>query len=213
MVRHASVVLGFLAENLCSGARAGIHKDLAVQRGRKRVIRSRAKCGPPPSCLTMSAIAGLAVAQDSMTDAGSGWAPEFKMAGRQIITLAEAIPAEKYGWRPGPGIRSVSEVLMHTASGNYFFLQSMGVNAGEDLPKDPGKSVTAKGDVVRWLKASFEAVQENYPKIDKQKAVKFLGHDATCEGVLLRALAHANEHLGQMIAYARMNGVIPPWSK
>ncbi len=50
--------------------------------------------------LTIGAIAGLAAAQDSMTDAGAGWAPEFKMAGRQIITLAEAIPAEKYGWRP-----------------------------------------------------------------------------------------------------------------
>ena len=57
--------------------------------------------------LTMGAIAGLAAAQDSMTDAGAGWAPEFKMAGRQV--------------------------LMHTASGNYFFLQSMGVKAGEDL--------------------------------------------------------------------------------
>ncbi len=66
----------------------------------------------------MGAIAGLAAAQDSIADAGAGWAPEFKMAGRQIITLAEAIPAEKFGWRPGPGVRSVSEVLMHTASGN-----------------------------------------------------------------------------------------------
>ncbi len=162
--------------------------------------------------LTMGAIAGLA-AQDSMTDAGAGWAPEFKMAGRQIIALAEAIPAEKFEWRPGPGVRSVREVLIHTASGNYFFLRSMGVKAGEDLPKDPGKNVIAKVDVVRWLRASFEAVQESYPKIDQQKAVKFLGHDATCEGVLVRALAHANEHLGQMIAYARMNGVVPPWSK
>ncbi len=72
--------------------------------------------------------------------------------------------------RPGPGVRSVSEVLMHTASGNYFSLQSMGVKAGEDLPKNAEKSVTAKADVVRWLKASFEAVQENYPKIDKQKS-------------------------------------------
>jgi hypothetical protein len=85
------------------------------------------------------------------------------------------VPAEKYGWRPGPGVRSVSEVMMHTASGNYFSLQSMGVKAGEDLPKNPEKSVTAKADVVRWLKGSFGAVQENYPKIDKQKAVKFLG--------------------------------------
>src|SRR5579884_454039 len=163
--------------------------------------------------LTMSAITILAAAQDSMTDAGAGWAPEFRMAGRQLIALAEAIPADKYGWRPGPGVRSVSEVLMHTASANYFFLKSMGVHAGADLPKDPEKTVIAKPDVVRWLRASFDAVEENYPKIDKQKAVKFLGHDATCEGVLLRALAHANEHLGQMSAYARVNGIVPPWSK
>src|SRR5438309_3224316 len=109
--------------------------------------------------LCMSALAGLATGQDSITDAGAGWAPEFKMAGRQIIAVAEAIPADKYGWRPGPGVRSVSEVLMHTASGNYFFLHSMGVKAGDDLPKNPEKSVTAKADVVRWLKASFDAVQ------------------------------------------------------
>jgi uncharacterized damage-inducible protein DinB len=163
--------------------------------------------------LITSAITQMAAAQDSMTDAGAGWAPEFKMAGRQIIALAEAIPAEKYGWRPGPGVRSVSEVLMHTAATNYFFLQAMGVKAGADLPKNPRETVTVKADVVRWLKASFDAVQENYPTIEKTKAVTFLGHDATCEGVLLRALAHANEHLGQMIAYARVNGVAPPWSK
>src|SRR5689334_19934162 len=108
--------------------------------------------------LTMSAVVGLAGAQDSITDAGAGWSSEFKMAGRQIIALAEVIPAKKYGWRPRPGVRSVSEVLMHTASGNYFFLQSMGVKAGEDLPKNPEKSTTAKAEVVRWLKASFEAV-------------------------------------------------------
>ena len=71
--------------------------------------------------LMMGAVAGLAAGQDSMTDAGAGWAPEFKMAGRQIITLAEAIPAEKYGWRPGPGVRSVSEVLMIRPRGFTFF--------------------------------------------------------------------------------------------
>src|ERR1043166_8214749 len=113
--------------------------------------------------LTIGAIAGLASAQDSMTDAGAGCPPEYKVDGRQILARADARAAEKYGWRPGPGVRSVSEVLMHTASGNYFFLQSMGVKAGEDLPKNPEKSVTAKADVVRWLKASFEAAQETYP--------------------------------------------------
>lgn len=105
--------------------------------------------------LILGATAGLAIAQDGTADAGAGWAPEFQMAGRQIVALAEAIPAEKFGWRPAPGVRSVSEVLMHAASGNYFFLRSMGVKAGEDLPKNPEKTVTAKADVVRRLKASF----------------------------------------------------------
>jgi hypothetical protein len=181
MVRHASVVFGFLVKfSVLPLAQVftRIWQCSVAEASDKIACKMRATI----FLLTMSAIAGLVAAQDSITDAGAGWAPEFKMAGRQIITLAEAIPAEKYGWRPGPGVRSMSEVLMHTASGNYFFLQSMGVKAGEDLPKDPGKSVTSKADVVRWLKASFEAVQENYPKIDKQKTVKFLGHNATCEG-------------------------------
>lgn len=163
--------------------------------------------------LSLAALASLAVAQDSMSDAGAGWTPEFKMAGRQLVSLAEAIPAEKFEWRPAPGVRSVSELLMHTASGNYFFLRSMGVKAGEDMPKNPEKTVVKKAEVLQWLKASFEAVEQSAPKIDKQKVVKFLNHDATCEGVLLRALSHANEHLGQLIAYARINGVAPPWSK
>ena len=75
-------------------------------------------------------------------------------------------------------------MLIHTASGNYFFLRSMGVNAGQDLPKSPEKTVTAKAEVLRWLKASFDPLMENYPKIDKHKSVKFLGHGATCDGRL-----------------------------
>jgi uncharacterized damage-inducible protein DinB len=161
--------------------------------------------------LTICAITRLAAGQDSMTDAGAGWAPEFKIAGRQIIALAEAIPAEKYVWRPGPGVRSVSEVLMHTASGNYLFCNLSASRQARICRRSRQESVTAKADVLRWLKASFGAVQENYPKIEKQEPVTFLGHDATCEGVLLRALAHANEHFGQMIAYARVNGISPPW--
>ena len=127
--------------------------------------------------------------------------------------LAEAIPAEKYGWRPGPGVRSVSEVLMHTASGELLFFVIDGYEGRRGSAEESGKECDREDGRGAMAKASFEAVQQNYPKIDKQKAVKFLGHDATCEGVLLRALAHANEHLGQMIAYARVNGVVPPWSK
>jgi hypothetical protein len=111
----------------------------------------------------------------------------------------------------GPGCPQRERGADAYGVGKLLFLRSMGVKAGEDLPKDPEKSVTVKADVVRWCKVSFEPVEENYPKIDKQKAAKFLGHDATGEGVLLRALAHANEDLGEMIAYARVNGVVPPW--
>jgi uncharacterized damage-inducible protein DinB len=146
---------------------------------------------------------------------GQGWLPEFELATRQTMQLAEAMPADKYAWRPGPGVRSVSEVFMHIALGNYFLLGQAGVKVPVDLsklPKDPEKSIAAKADVVKFLKTSFDAVRESYPKADRQKKVQFFGKEVTADGVFLRLLIHINEHMGQSIAYARMNGVVPPWS-
>jgi len=141
--------------------------------------------------------------------------PEFTLATRQLLQLAEATPAEKFGWRPAPGVRSISEVYVHLAVGNYLLLERAGVKSGFDmttLPKDPEKSITSKGDVIQLLRSSLETVSKGYETADRQKKVQLFGKEATAEGVFLRILVHNNEHMGQAIAYARVNGVAPPWS-
>jgi hypothetical protein len=72
--------------------------------------------------------------------------------------------------------------------------------------------VTAKADVVRWLKDSLAAVRASHNTVDGSKTVKFLGADVPASHVMLRLLVHNHEHMGQAIAYARMSRVTPPWS-
>ena len=145
-----------------------------------------------------------------------GYLPELALTSRQLLQLAEAVPAEKFGWRPAPGVRSVSEVYMHLAVGNLYLLERAGVKAPVDLtklPKDPEKSITGKAEVIKLLRTSLDAVASAYKTADRQKKVQIFNRDAVAEGVFLRILLHNNEHMGQSIAYARMNGVPPPWSQ
>jgi uncharacterized damage-inducible protein DinB len=148
---------------------------------------------------------------------GEGWLGELDHASRQLLQLAEAIPAEKYSWRPAPGVRSVSEVFMHLAIANHFLLTQAGVAPSFDLKslgKEPEKSKTAKDEVIAFLKGSFELLRASYATTDKQKKVMLFGKkEVTADSVFVRILVHNHEHMGQMIAYARMNGVVPPWSK
>jgi uncharacterized damage-inducible protein DinB len=142
--------------------------------------------------------------------------PEFNHASKQILALAEATPAEKFSWRPAPGVRSTSAVYMHIVKGNYMLLTQAGVAAPAAYAKLPANfeaTVTAKAEVIQWLKDSQDAVRAAYPKADQQKAVTFFGQPTTAASVFLRLLVHSHEHMGQAIAYARMSGVVPPWSK
>ena len=145
---------------------------------------------------------------------GQGWEGEFDLASSHNLDLAKAIPEAKYGWRPGPGIRSCSEVFMHIAVGNYFLLGQAGIKVpgAPKIDQNTEKTVTAKAEVIDFLLASQDAVRKGSTGIDRKKAVKFFGQDSTVDGVLLRLLVHNHEHMGQMIAYARMNGVAPPWT-
>jgi uncharacterized damage-inducible protein DinB len=158
-------------------------------------------------------LADVAAAQPA--GLGQGWLGEFEVASRQLLQLAEATPEEKFAWRPAQGVRSIGEVYVHIAIGNYFLLDQAGIKTPVDRSKlkEPEKTITAKADVIKFLNDSFEAVRANYPTADKQKAVKFFGSDTTVDGIFLRLLVHNHEHMGQSIAYARMNGVAPPWSK
>lgn len=134
---------------------------------------------------------------------------------KEVLGLAEATPADKYGWRPGPGVRSISEVYMHIAGANYFLLGFAGVKPPAGLDREMEKNVTEKSKVIDELKKSFAHVRAGIAATsdaDLDKPVKFFGSDSTVRGVLLTAANHEHEHLGQSIAYARMNGIVPPWT-
>jgi uncharacterized damage-inducible protein DinB len=145
-----------------------------------------------------------------------GYDGEWKHVSQQLIALAEATPPEKFTWRPAPGVRSTSEVYMHIVDANFYLLSITGPKMPADLTEELEKTVTAKPEVIAWLKRSLEAVKTAHaaetPK-DLQRKVKIDDRDATVDGMYLRIIVHANEHMGQLIAYARMSGVVPPWSK
>ncbi len=134
---------------------------------------------------------------------------------KKAVSLAEAMPADKFSWRP-QGARSVSEIFMHIASGNFGFMRLLGVEppAGMD-PRALEKTVTEKTKVVQVLKQSFEHVRQAVLKTsdaDLRKSVTFFGQPSTIQNVLYVVGTHQHEHFGLGIAYARINGVVPPWT-
>jgi len=155
-------------------------------------------------------------AQDPLDGLWQGYDGEWRHVSNQLIALAEATPADKFAWRPAPGVRSTSEVYMHIVMGNFWLLSVTGPKMPPDLKADAEKTVTSKPEVIAWLKRSLDAVKQAHlaadPK-DMSRKVKVEGHDATVDGMYLRIIVHANEHMGQLVAYARMTGVVPPWSK
>ncbi len=141
---------------------------------------------------------------------------DLKGLQKKFVDLADAIPQEKYTWRPGNGVRSVSEVFLHVAGANYAIPGFMGtpIPAGLDL-KTLEKSTTDKSQVINQLNKSFESAEaavEGMTNADFAKPLKKLGPDANYGDVVYLLVTHAHEHLGQSIAYARMNGVVPPWT-
>lgn len=154
---------------------------------------------------------------DPLEGLWQGYDGEWGHVSRQLVALAEAIPAEKFGWRPAPGVRSISEVFMHLALANFYLLHVTGpeMPAGLTSP-NMEKTVTGKPEVIKWLKRSLESVKSARSGItpaELQRKVKIEGREATVDGMYLRIIVHANEHMGQLVAYARMNGIAPPWSE
>jgi uncharacterized damage-inducible protein DinB len=142
---------------------------------------------------------------------------EVDSVGKKLTDLAGAMPQEKFGWRPAPGIRSVSEVYMHIAGGDFFLPSFMGVKVPAGIDRDMEKTVTDKAKVIETVKKGCEHVKSvaaNLSDADLDKKVKiFGGREMTQRALLILILNHMHEHLGQSIAYARMNGVAPPWSE
>jgi uncharacterized damage-inducible protein DinB len=166
--------------------------------------------------VTVLFAAGLR-AQDSYEGLWQGYDGEWLHASRQLVALADAIPADNYSWRPSPGVRSVSEVVMHIAITDFGLLSITGVKLPTGFTFDLEKSVTSKAEVIDWLKRSLEAVKTAHMRVRASDLRRKVGdrnyRGATVDGMYLRILVHANEHMGQLVAYARMNGIVPPWSR
>lgn len=152
---------------------------------------------------------------DPLEGLWQGFDGEWGHVSRQLLALAETIPENKYTWRPQAGVRSTSEVLMHIAIANFFLLSVTGPPMPKDLTSNTlEKSVTRKADVISWLRRSLEAVRTARASLkpgDLSRRVKVEGRDATVDGMYLRIIIHDNEHMGQLVAYARVNGIAPPW--
>jgi len=156
------------------------------------------------------------IAQTAPEGIWLGYDGEWRHVSSQLIALAEATPSEKFSWRPAPGVRSTSEVYMHIVDANFYLLSVTGPKVPAGWNEGMEKTVTSKAEVIDWLKRSLEAVKEAHlaeTLKDLQRKVHIADRNATVDGIYLRIILHANEHMGQLVAYARMSGVIPPWSR
>ncbi len=151
----------------------------------------------------------------------SAWVQDFLkvygFAADKAASLAEAIPAEKYDWRPAEGVRSVKESVLHVASGNYYFASLLGTPIPEGVDaRNLEKTVDSKEKAVETLKESTAHVKAAIADMKEEthnEEVDFFGNKMTRRQVLFIVGDHTAEHLGQLIAYARMNGITPPWSQ
>jgi uncharacterized damage-inducible protein DinB len=136
---------------------------------------------------------------------------------QRYTRLAEALPAEKYSWRPGEGVRSVGEVYTHIVAANYGIARALGtaLPAGVDfkaimaLSGDKPKVLQALKDSFAHFRGAIIALND----ADADKPQKMFNRQTTLRGSFIMITGHFGEHLGQSIAYARVNGIMPPWTE
>src|ERR1700733_4373330 len=125
-----------------------------------------------------------------------GYDGEWLHVSQQLVALAEATPADKFSWRPAPGVRSTSEVYMHIVTANFYLLSVTGPRMPSDLKDNAEKTVKSKAEVIDWLKRSLDAVKHAHltenPK-DLARKVRVADRNATVDGMYLRIIIHANE--------------------
>ena len=181
------------------------------------------RIGGTALCLLM-ATAGAAGAQEAGASFTSDLMADFERVSGKLVALAEATPADKFGWAPSDEVRTVSRVYMHVVGTNMLLPGALGGPQPEGLEMPEGgpmallqqleQDVTAKDEVVAMLEKSVAYAKQAVPQIeDLDTEVDLFGFPASKRAYLLILLTHAHEHLGQSIAYARSMGIVPPWSQ
>jgi hypothetical protein len=141
---------------------------------------------------------------------------DLQVVQKKFVDLANALPADKLTWRPSADSRSFAEVFLHVAGGRYGVLGLMGTPppAGFD-GKTFEKSTTDQARIVEELNQSWEFTKKainGMSNADFAKLLPKLGPQANAGDVIYILVIDAHEHLGQLVAYARANGIVPPWT-
>ncbi len=135
---------------------------------------------------------------------------------KKFVSLAEAIPADKFTWRPGDGVRSISEAFLHVADLNFQMPPQIGGAPAPGYEKEGyEKSTMDKAKIIEQLSESFEYVHAFVAQMtnaDFAKPETKFGPEANAGDIIYLIVTDDHEHLGQSVAYARVNGIVPPWT-
>ena len=156
-------------------------------------------------------------AQEALPTPRAEMLNHFNMSIRKVIALAEAMPADRYAWSPGQGVMPVGQVFAHIAHYNYRYPSTaLGAKLPAGIGLDTLENLRDKAAIVKLLRESAEyarTAMTNLPDAKVDGSTRLYGRSVPGWAVMLQLVAHMNEHLGQSIAYARSNGVVPPWSR
>ena len=142
---------------------------------------------------------------------------QFESSMSKVIALADAMPAESYVWKPSADAMPVGHVYAHIAHYNFMYpANAMGIAAPGTIRLDTLEAMRTKAQIVAVLRQSAEHVRRSLtamPAAELEKSTTLYGRAQPKWSVMLQLVAHMNEHLGQSIAYARSNNIVPPWSR
>jgi len=145
-----------------------------------------------------------------------GFLGRYNYMAQRLVALADALPEDKFSWSPAEGVMSMERVFMHIIHYNYSYpATSLGIPAPDGIDVDNLEAMTGKASVQAHLSNSLEHVRQVLAQLseeDLKASVELYGRKTQAWNVLLQLQTHMGEHLGQLIAYTRMNGVVPPWS-
>jgi uncharacterized damage-inducible protein DinB len=149
-----------------------------------------------------------------------------KLTEKVIVSAADAMPADKYGFAPTDGefkgVRTFGQMVKHLSATNYILAAAA---LGKDPPTDAGdelgpEAVRTKDELLRYLKGSFvyldkavEAIGQKSTPVKSSPISPLKSTEATRMALVVESLVHAFDHYGQMVEYLRMNGVVPPASR
>ena len=149
-----------------------------------------------------------------------------KLTEKVIVSAADALPADKYGFAPTDGefkgVRTFGQMVKHLSATNYILAAAA---LGEEPPADAGdelgpEALRTKDEILRYLKGSFanldraiEAIDQKSTPVKSSPISPLKSTEATRLALVVESLVHAFDHYGQMVEYLRMNGVVPPASR